>query len=381
MLISACNKYLTIHFKLCSYFLSSPVEWNTKTRRYTLLQSTKWQLYNTLVAVHCVHCFLLLGNALHHQTHSVSVRLIKWNNVLIIFSSVFFHLGSWKGRVEIASLLNSLMIFEEKCIRLDTKSRMKPHVIEKAVVFSLAVTPIFFGVSIGMMLLVKPCFPPYLGSMLFDCAWLSSLHSLPAFLRIVFSVFVAWSWLVGSSIAFLQVSILFITTGCLNNYLDRVKRKDLPENIYREVQLLAGILNTLQQYIILPSTQIIATISAIMSLYSLVNLHSAMPLPMVAFCADTVFCAFACTFYTVFGAAAQVFVKSKKLPMKWRQQSKLPRGHVGKTFRAFAKSCAPIKIKCGSLNFISVLTPMRFINFVIVTTVKMTVMGRSRRNT
>ncbi|CAL8118507.1 unnamed protein product [Orchesella dallaii] len=328
MLISACNKYLKIHFKLCSYFLASPVEWNTKTRRYTLLQ-------------------------------------------------IFFHIGSWKGRVETARLLNSLLLFEERYIRLDTKSRRKPHVIEKAVVLSLAFTSIFFGVSIGVMLLIKPCFPPYLGSMLFDCAWLSSFHCLPAFLRILFSVFVAWTWLIGSFAGLLQVSILFVTTGCLNNYLDRVKRKDLPECIYREVQLLAGILNSLQQYIILPSAQVIATIAAIMSLYSLVNFHSAMPLPMVAFCADIVFCSFACTFYTVFGAAAQVFVKSKKLPMKWRQQSKLPRGHEGKTFRAFAKSCAPIKVKCGSLNFISVLTPMRFINFVIVTTVKLTVMGRS----
>jgi len=258
----------------------------------------------------------------------------------------------------------------------DTRSRRKIHILEKVIVLSLATTPLVFGGSIGLMVLVKPCFPPYAGSILFECTWLSSFDYVPAFLRIMLSALVSWTWLMGSSIAFLQVAVLFITTGCLNNYLDRLKGTNLPKYIYREVQLLGTILNSLQQYVILPTSQIIGTVAGIMSLYSLVNSHSAMPWPMLVFCADIVVCSFSCTFYKVFGAAAQVFVKSKKLPGKWMKERR--GGEMAREFKAFAKSCAPIKIKCGSLNFISVLTPMRFINFVIVTTVKLSVMGRRR---
>lgn len=106
------------------------------------------------------------------------------------------------------------------------------------------------------------------------------------------------------------------------------------------------------------------------SLFTICNLHYAVPAPILTFFGLIGLDCF-CLQYFIFGSAAQVVVKSRKVSKLWKKQ------RIGNTEKewtvnkSFARSCAPITIKCGWLNYISVLTPLRCMNFILMTTMKL----------
>lgn len=152
-------------------------------------------------------------------------------------------------------------------------------------------------------------------------------------------------------------------------------RAEIPKCAYRELEILATLLNDVQRKVLLPNLQILSIITPIMSLYCFINPHHVIPSLTLAFCTMILFDVLLCHYF-VFGSAAQVFQHSWKCVQKWRRESKCwaKRGNLRNLQYFFASSCYPLQIRFGSINFIGILTPLRFINFWITTTVKTSVM-------
>lgn len=143
--------------------------------------------------------------------------------------------------------------------------------------------------------------------------------------------------------------------------------------------LLATLFNQTQQYITLPCIQIISIIVGVISSYTWMNLRDILPHSMLAtFALAEVDVALTQGF--IFGAASHVYTHTKKLlPLTWKREARrisFKKQGDRKSARKFIRSCAPIKIRCGSLNYIGSLTPLRFIDFSFVTSIKLTFMWR-----
>ncbi len=98
MLFLSCRKYLRVQLKLCSYVYAIPVCWDSKKSTFSSLESYRRSIYEIVVILHCTHVCFLLCNAVYHEEHNMSTKLIKWNSTMLLVSSAVFHIGSWEKR-------------------------------------------------------------------------------------------------------------------------------------------------------------------------------------------------------------------------------------------------------------------------------------------
>ncbi len=102
-------------------------------------------------------------------------------------------------------------------------------VMDKIILFILSISSIILALTIGVTLLIKPCFPPYFGSIILNCesngtiAWtILQYTAVDITLKCILALIGAWFNALGASTVMLQLSTLYVTTECLNSYLNQL---------------------------------------------------------------------------------------------------------------------------------------------------------------
>lgn len=146
--------------------------------------------------------------------------------------------------------------------------------------------------------------------------------------------------------------------------------------IYREIQILGNLNNTVQRHLITPVFIVLALIVQGLSAYILVRLTWSYEnlIPLGMYTVLLVNCALA--IIVCIGGMANIRVESVKILQEIRNHEIffVCRGHARgmefKWLRSYHRSCAPIQIKFGT-NFVEAKTPVRCMEVAVSITVNL----------
>lgn len=220
---------------------------------------------------------------------------------------------------------------------------------------------------LGIFITFFPCsMPLFWRSTLPDCTSGSNVNVLVALgVTAIDSAFVLF---VFSQCLFHMCNPLFVTTSCIVEYLRQCLAKPHPDIMaYRRIQILERQVNNVNCGSNLLYLMWDAFGLAVMSLYSIIQLHSELPVPIlglvgvVAF--DTIICAQG-IFYSVFG---QVYTLSTSVLEKWTRD---PNSSKDKVVRRTLRACYPLKLHMGRTNnYFDKTTPFAAMDMTINQTV------------
>lgn len=129
-------------------------------------------------------------------------------------------------------------------LRFLDKSDPNAHLIEKMILFILSISSILLSLTVGVTLLINPCFPPYLGSIILNCgstdntAWIGVQSTIGDIgLKWTLALIGSWFYAMCSSNVMVQLLTLYVTTGCLNSYLNQLYQFVLSKYLFKNLLL------------------------------------------------------------------------------------------------------------------------------------------------
>lgn len=156
------------------------------------------------------------------------------------------------------------------------------------------------------------------------------------------------------------------------------RRRNLTCMMYRHIQLLTNLCNEVHQKYLLSSMIVTSILILSCSLVPLVQIpissdNAPVLCMLLGACLDSLFYELFCL-----GGMVTVHKKSKIFIRKLKLEACIVSESVGngRWTRKFARSCAPIKIKFGSNNFIEELTPLKCLTCSLRLTVQILLVAR-----
>ncbi len=163
--------------------------------------------------------------------------------------------------------------------------------------------------------------------------------------------------------------------------------------VYRSIQILACIANEIQQKVFVSTVVIAATIMTSICTTTVVKLPwtSGNIMPLLMFSIVGVNCVLAIV--TSVGGMASVYTESVKVTRKLQKSIGIIGGGGYRTFvnvnrvcmgrwleikwkQRFYRSCVPIKIRFGSINFVDRLTPLACLDLANGVTLQLLLLGK-----
>lgn len=136
------------------------------------------------------------------------------------------------------------MYFVNVLLRFLDKSDPNAQLIEKMILFILSISSILLSLTVGVTLLINPCFPPYLGSIILNCGSTDNTARIGVQSTIVdiglkwtLALIGSWFYAMCSSNVMVQLLTLYVTTGCLNSYLNQLYQFVLSKYLFKKLLL------------------------------------------------------------------------------------------------------------------------------------------------
>lgn len=210
-----------------------------------------------------------------------------------------------------------------------------------------------FPLFLAVLLIGKPCLPPFLGWWILDCS--SESSPINIYMRIGLPLITCVLITPAVKLAVTEnVFNTFLEIVSFNMYLKGLRRKDNVDTVhqkivkYRQIQLLALEFNNCYQIVVNSIVMPVVQLFTIIHLYGAIKLEN-IPVAglfiiiMISFDGFV----FIGIFYT---CAGKVYEESVGLKKIWKRNIIVP--GQSRYLNKLLKTCAPIKVKFGSTNFV-----------------------------
>lgn len=415
-MIASHLSYFKIICRFCRSLKSIVITWEKPKNGLSLVKGfTKgnilWKIHFSTYTLFAI--LVAAQSELFRENSGVTFNQLLISKFGIICHFVFqiFILICYHNASFICAYVNGLLQFEQKnSLQLNkVKRQNKKNVLE---VLNLAFTYGYIGtISILPVAFVyglhwfNPCSPSLAGyKVLKECGNRGEMPILKEtgelLLKIVVFLVNHWFWAFGSSICLFLLSgililcsfsfreyIQFFQYICMARQTNRMFYELHTAMIYRSIQYLAGLMNEIQQYILLiVIVGLIFGQSSSTALMIILSTGTGNSFNVLIFLVIMMECIAATM--VVFGGMSITFLESQKCfqelqqdlveryKMKYNRERKLSALEF-KWRKRFYKSCGLITFRFGSLNFVDQRTPLNCVDFANGMTVQLLLLGRN----
>jgi hypothetical protein len=250
-------RYFKLHLNLCNLIGSISHEWDSKKQKLSVLQSpTRIFQFKCHISIAVIHNLFLVFSFLLQNINAYGIaykmlaiyftvgytlcnglRIICWifqDEMAALVNSQLNFEKAWRGKNVLLHLHNFTTDFGLKLIwhnvwfseRTNNPAQNKSggESMEKVLLILGLITGISVPLLVFLILLAHPCLPPFVGSLLFTYQN-NSCNIISRTLYLSISIFNFWTHLdMVLPMVFTMFGLFFMSIGCLQDYLDIVKR-------------------------------------------------------------------------------------------------------------------------------------------------------------
>lgn len=361
--------------KPASYLASISFYWSDKHQKFLKFTNNSLKRHQITTYLHSLAVLSMLLQTFLFWEHNLSKLLISSFGLIVLTFTLItvwvYHLKQHKALYLINQIIKTSkqLAATTSLSKLDSKEKL---IKLMAPLFHWSAMSVPF-VFVGGVVLSMPClnssFAYYL---LPECTSPSSPSLSPHFILFLLINLLLWSYSIQCAV-FVVIGVTMLSSMSIRRFLIIYHHQLLHPPIsskstliYRQIQILTGLLNTLHSTWILVPLLITVSSHQVFSTYGLIRFHND-HLNFLTYCLFLILpCQGVLVIMGMFTALSDVFRMSKKV------KGHLTRSHRGsKWLSRWHKGCPLIKIKFGALNYVDSMTPLMFENFALAQTANM----------